>query len=115
HLALASDDILATAARMRALGLAVLPIPANYYADLAARFELDESLLARLQQFNVLYDRDADGEFFHFFSRAFGKRFFFEIVQRKGYSAYAAGNVAIRLAAQSRYRDDPPSLPPLSR
>lgn len=47
-----------------------------------------------------------DGEYFHLVSRAFAKRFFFEVVERRGYRAYGAANAAIRLAAQSRYRDD---------
>jgi 4-hydroxyphenylpyruvate dioxygenase len=39
-------------------------------------------------------------------TRAFAKRFFFEIVERRGYRGYGATNAAIRLAAQSQYRDD---------
>jgi 4-hydroxyphenylpyruvate dioxygenase len=46
------------------LGLATLPIPQNYYEDLEARFGLDPELLAQLAEFNILYDRDADGEYF---------------------------------------------------
>jgi 4-hydroxyphenylpyruvate dioxygenase len=106
QIALATSDILSSAKRLRALGLATLPIPANYYEDLQARFGLDPQLLARLRDFGILYDRDADGEYFHLVSRAFAKRFFFEIVERRGYRTYGAANAAIRLAAQSRYRDD---------
>ena len=84
----------------------MLPIPGNYYEDLAARFGLEDTLLAQLAEFNILYDRDTDGEYFHLVSRAFAKRFFFEVVERRGYRAYGAANASIRLAAQSRYRDD---------
>jgi len=106
HIALASADIFASARRLRELGLAMLPIPGNYYEDLAARFGLEDTLLAQLAEFNILYDRDTDGEYFHLVSRAFAKRFFFEVVERRGYRAYGAANASIRLAAQSRYRDD---------
>jgi 4-hydroxyphenylpyruvate dioxygenase len=106
HIALASADIFASARRLRELGLAMLPIPRNYYEDLAARFGLEETLLTQLAEFNILYDRDTDGEYFHLVSRAFAKRFFFEVVERRGYRAYGAANASIRLAAQSRYRDD---------
>jgi 4-hydroxyphenylpyruvate dioxygenase len=106
HIALASADIFASARRLRESGLAMLPIPRNYYEDLAARFGLEETLLTQLAEFNILYDRDTDGEYFHLVSRAFAKRFFFEVVERRGYRAYGAANAAIRLAAQSRYRDD---------
>jgi 4-hydroxyphenylpyruvate dioxygenase len=106
HIALASADILGSARHLRELGLATLPIPANYYEDLEARFGLDERLLSQLREFNILYDRDNDGEYFQLISRAFAKRFFFEIVERRGYKGSGAANAAIRLAAQSRYRDD---------
>ena len=68
---------------LRELGLAILPIPHNYYEDLEARFGLDQDTLQQLEQFNILYDRDADGEYFQLISRAFAKRFFFEIVERR--------------------------------
>jgi len=106
HIALATSDILSSAKRLRELGLATLPIPANYYEDLEARFGLDTRLLEQLQEFGILYDRDADGEYFELVSRAFAKRFFFEIVERRGYRSYGAANASIRLAAQSRYRED---------
>jgi 4-hydroxyphenylpyruvate dioxygenase len=106
HIALATADIFASARRLEELGLRVLPIPGNYYEDLQARFELDDRRIAELRDLNILYDRDTDGEYFQLYSRAFAKRFFFEIVERRGYQAYGATNAAIRLAAQSRYRDD---------
>jgi 4-hydroxyphenylpyruvate dioxygenase len=106
HIALATADIFASARRLRELGLATLPIPRNYYEDLEARFGLGETLLAQLAEFNILYDRDTDGEYFHLVSRAFAKRFFFEVIERRGYRGYGAANATIRLAAQSRYRDD---------
>ena len=106
HVALATADIVATARKLRELGLDTLPIPANYYEDIEARFGLDQELLRQLQELNILYDRDNDGEYFQLVSRAFAKRFFFEIVERRGYRGYGATNAAIRLAAQSRYRDD---------
>jgi 4-hydroxyphenylpyruvate dioxygenase len=61
---------------------------------------------SQLAQFNILYDRDSDGEYFQLVSRVFAKRFFFESVERRGYRGFGAANAAIRLAAQSRYRDD---------
>jgi 4-hydroxyphenylpyruvate dioxygenase len=106
HIALATRDIFASARLLRSLGLPLLPIPRNYYDDVAARFELEPTLLAELADLNILYDRDAGGEYFQLVSRAFAKRFFFEIVERRGYRGYGAANAPIRLAAQSRYRDD---------
>jgi len=108
HIALATADIVATARRLEELGLAMLPIPRNYYDDLEARFGLDPARVDELAELNILYDRDTDGEYLQLYSRAFAKRFFFEIVERHGYRAYGAANAPIRLAAQSRYRDDAP-------
>ncbi|MCK2216991.1 TIM barrel protein [Actinomadura sp. ATCC 31491] len=101
HVALACDDVLALARRLRAEhpGL-LLPIPANYYDDLEARHDLGPEL-RELRELGVLYDRDArGGEFLHLYTVTVG-RVFFELVQRTGgYDGYGAGNAPIRLAAQ---------------
>ena len=97
HIALTTDDARALARRLRDFdpGL-VLPIPGNYYDDLAARWDAP----AELRDLNVLYDRDDSGEFLHFYTRATGG-LFLEIVQRTGgYAGYAARDAPIRLAAQ---------------
>jgi len=107
HICFTTDDIFATAAKLRAAGMEFLSIPENYYGDLAAQFGLDDSTVARMAEFNLLYDQDGDGEHYQLFTRAFAKRFFFEIVQRRNYEAYGARNTAIRLAAQSRFRNLP--------
>jgi len=104
HIAFQTEDIVEAARTLTALGLEILPVPPNYFDDLRARFGLSEAFTAVLKQSNVFYDRDASGEYFQFFSRAFDKRFFFEIVQRRGYTGYGAANSAVRLAAQARYK-----------
>jgi 4-hydroxyphenylpyruvate dioxygenase len=106
HLAFATDDAFAAAERARANGLDMLEIPRNYYDDLKVRFGLAADLTDRLAALNILYDRDGDGEYFHFYSRAYEKRIFFEIVERRRYEGYGTANAAIRLAAQSRFRLD---------
>ena len=107
HVAMTTDDIFATAEALRANGAARLDIPANYYDDLGARFGLDEALLTRMATLGILYDIDAEGrDYWQLYSRAFDKRFFFEIVQRRGYRGYGASNAGIRLAAQSLFREE---------
>jgi 4-hydroxyphenylpyruvate dioxygenase len=106
HIALQSNDILATARRLQEYALEILPIPPNYYDDLQARFDLDPAVVETLAAHNILYDREGEGEYFQLYSRAFSKRFFFEIVERRNYRSYGAANAPIRLAAQSRYRTD---------
>jgi 4-hydroxyphenylpyruvate dioxygenase len=106
HIALQTDDIIQTARRLRDYGLEILPIPPNYYGELQANFGMDPALARQLAEHNILYDRDGEGEYFQLYSRAFAKRFFFEIVERRNYRAYGAVNTPVRLAAQSRYRND---------
>ena len=110
-IAFATDDIFETAAKLRRLGMEFLSIPPNYYDDLGARYGLEDAVLARMAEFNILYDEDAGGGYHHLYTRAFVKRFFFEIVQRRDYDGYGARNTAIRLAAQSRFKNLPPAVP----
>jgi 4-hydroxyphenylpyruvate dioxygenase len=103
HIALASSDICATAERLMKNGIALLDVPDNYYDDLPARFDLDDALLKRMRRLGVLYDRNEDGEFFHFYTQMFVDRFFFEIVQRSGsYAGFGASNAPVRMSAQAR-------------
>ncbi len=103
HVAFSTDDIFATAAAMQAAGFAPLPIPANYYADLAARFEIAEDDLERMRRGQILYDRDAGGEYLQLYSRPFAGGMFFEVVERRGgYGGYGAPNAPFRIAAQKR-------------
>ncbi len=106
HIAFACENIFDAAAAARANGLSILEISRNYYDDLEARFDLPADMIARMVAENILYDQDADGEYFQFYSRAFSKRVFFEVVERRGYDAYGATNAAIRLAAQARFKTE---------
>ena len=99
HLAFETPDIFATAAALRENGFRALPISANYYGDVEARFGLDPELSERLKAENILYDRDDGGEYFQLYSGTFGEGFFFEIVQRTGYRGYGAPNAIFRIAA----------------
>ncbi|AJE44867.1 bifunctional sugar phosphate isomerase/epimerase/4-hydroxyphenylpyruvate dioxygenase family protein [Celeribacter indicus] len=102
HLALATTDIFGTAARLAERGFAPLPISANYYDDLTARFDFPPGLLERMKAANVLYDRDEKGEFFQLYSGSFAGGLFFEILQRGSYAGYGAPNAPFRIAAQKR-------------
>lgn len=109
HIAFAVDDLVATARAARDRGLEFLEIPANYYEDLDARFDLEPDFLATLQELNLLFDRDADGEFLHFYTATVGS-VFFEMVERRGnYDGYGAPNAPVRHAVQydSLHRSTP--------
>ncbi len=102
HIAFRTDDIFEMAKQLEAKGVAILPIPENYYDDLDARYGLDAALLMKLRQHHILYDRSDTGEFFHLYTQMIAGRFFFEIVQRHNYHEFGAVNAPIRLAAQAR-------------
>jgi 4-hydroxyphenylpyruvate dioxygenase len=104
HLAFSTPDIFAAAEAARANGLAMLDIPRNYYDDVEAKFGVSPELVEWMASLGILYDRDGTAEYFQFYSRAFAKRVFFEIVERRGYQAYGAANAPIRLAAQARFK-----------
>ena len=68
HVAFACSDAFAVARAARGRGLDFLPVPDNYYADLQARFGLDDDRLSELSELDLLYDRDGAGEFVHFYT-----------------------------------------------
>lgn len=100
HIAFAVRDLVETARAARDRGLDFLRIPANYYEDLDARFDLDPAFLATLRELNLLYDRDADGEFLHFYTATVGSVFFEMVERRRGYDGYGAPNAPVRHAVQ---------------
>jgi 4-hydroxyphenylpyruvate dioxygenase len=107
HIAFTTDDIFAAAERFRESGLKALPIPENYYDDLEARSDLAPGEIERLKGSNILYDREGGAEFFQFYTQDFEDKFFFEIVERRGYKGFGAPNAPIRIAAQTRLARHP--------
>eukprot|EP00913_Durusdinium_trenchii_P004203 g3895.t1 len=103
HLAFQTDDIFATASALRQNGFRPLPISGNYYGDIEARFGLDPELTERLKAENILYDQDEHGEYFQLYSTTYGEGFFFEIVERRGYTGYGAANAIFRIAALRKF------------
>ncbi len=101
HIALTTDNIFETAAKLVERGMPILRIPRNYYLDLEARLDLTPDLLDKLAFHNILYDRSGSGEFFQIYTDFFEDRFYFEIVERRGdYVGFGAANAPVRLAAQ---------------
>ena len=104
HVAFACTDVVELARSARARGLTFLPIPDNYYDYVSGRFGVDDDTVAELRDLHLLYDRSADGEFVHFYTRTVGS-VFFEFVERRGhYDGYGADNAPVRLTAQRALR-----------
>ncbi|MGM7723176.1 4-hydroxyphenylpyruvate dioxygenase [Metabacillus sp. Hm71] len=94
HLALLTNDIIGTVAALRANGVEFLTTPDTYYEDLANRVgEIDEDV-KRLQELNILVDRDDEGYLLQIFTKPLVDRptLFIEIIQRKGALGFGDGN-----------------------
>jgi 4-hydroxyphenylpyruvate dioxygenase len=104
HITLASSDIERTAATLADAGAPLLPIPDNYYDDLAARTGLEPGLLTLLRRIGGMYDEDAHGSYIQLFTPVIGSRVFFEISQRiSGYAGYGTANDPVRMAAHRAF------------
>ncbi|HEY1135741.1 MAG TPA: TIM barrel protein [Nocardioides sp.] len=103
QLAFAVPDVRAEARRLRAAGVPLMAVPANYYVDLDARFGLAPEVLADLREHGLLYDRDAaGGELLHLYTPVLGGGFYVELLERRGgYDGYGSASTHVRLAAQS--------------
>jgi 4-hydroxyphenylpyruvate dioxygenase len=107
HIALGSEDIFASVEAMRSRAVPFVPISANYYDDLLTRYDLEAGLLERIRGLGILFDRTADGDYFHIYTESFANHFFFEIVQRvDAYDSYGALNAPARMASQAQRSDN---------
>ncbi|WP_209121305.1 4-hydroxyphenylpyruvate dioxygenase [Alkalihalobacillus sp. BA299] len=94
HLALLTNDIIATVKMLRENGVEFLETPGTYYEDLSARVgDIDEDL-KKLQELSILVDRDDEGYLLQIFAKPIVDRptLFIEIIQRKGARGFGEGN-----------------------
>jgi 4-hydroxyphenylpyruvate dioxygenase len=94
HIALHTDDIVATVDAMQQRGVDFLSAPHSYYEALGDRAAGIDEDLDRLEDLSVLIDRDDDGYLLQIFTRPVGDRptLFFEVIQRKGCKGFGKGN-----------------------
>jgi 4-hydroxyphenylpyruvate dioxygenase len=94
HVALTTDNIVETVARLRGQGIRFLRTPDDYYAEVPNRVgEIDESL-EDLRREGILVDRDDEGYLLQIFTAPLGDRptIFFEIIERHGARGFGEGN-----------------------
>lgn len=94
HLALATDDILATVTALRDRGVEFLSVPTSYYDELQARVGVIDEPIDQLAALGILVDRDPDGYLLQIFTKPVEDRptLFYEIIQRKGAKSFGKGN-----------------------
>ena len=94
HIAVATDNIVATVSAMRDRGVEFLYVPEHYYDDLLERVgEIDEDVEV-LKKHGILIDRDEEGYLLQIFTKTIVDRptLFFEVIQRKGAQSFGVGN-----------------------
>ncbi|MBA3671582.1 MAG: 4-hydroxyphenylpyruvate dioxygenase [Gemmatimonadaceae bacterium] len=107
HMALATDDIIASVTTLRDRGVEFLSIPTTYYEELQGRVgKIDEDVSA-LAALGILIDRDPDGYLLQIFTKPVEDRptIFYEIIQRKGAKSFGAGNFKALFEAIEREQD----------
>jgi 4-hydroxyphenylpyruvate dioxygenase len=109
HLALATDDILASVDALRAAGVEFLATPDSYYSDpeLRARIGHVRVPIEELQRRGILVDRDEDGYLLQIFTKPVGDRptVFFELIERHGSLGFGKGNFKALFTAIEREQE----------
>ena len=94
HLALYTEDIVATIDDLKSRGVEFLEVPDTYYETLAERVgEINEDI-ERLRRYGILVDRDDKGYLLQLFTKPVQDRptLFYEFIQRKGARSFGKGN-----------------------
>jgi 4-hydroxyphenylpyruvate dioxygenase len=109
HLALATNDILATVDHLRAAGIDFLDTPESYYTDGELRDRIGEVRvpIEELQSRGILVDRDEDGYLLQIFTKPIGDRptVFFELIERHGSLGFGKGNFKALFEAIEREQE----------
>ena len=101
HVAIACDDLVATAAALRARGVEFLSVPAEHFDHARDRLRDRDLPWETLRRLGVLVDVDATGMLFQVFTRPVGgpSGCFVELVERAGATGFGARNVTALFAA----------------
>src|SRR3954452_25391322 len=107
HIALRTDDIVASVASMHERGVRFLAVPDSYYDDVRARLAHLDLPWDELQPLGILVDQDQDGYLLQVFTETIGDRptVFFEIIQREGAKGFGAGNFKALFEAIEREQE----------
>ena len=99
HLALRTDDELASVAELRRRGVDFLAIPDTYYESVWQRVEEEMGASVkedhdRIRKLGILVDADEDGYLLQLFTKPLQDRptLFFEIICRRGSQSFGKGN-----------------------
>jgi 4-hydroxyphenylpyruvate dioxygenase len=109
HVALATNDILASVDAMRAAGVEFLDTPDSYYEDpeLRGRIGTVRVPIEELRARRILVDRDEDGYLLQIFTKPVQDRptVFFELIERHGSLGFGKGNFKALFEAIEREQE----------
>ncbi len=107
HVAMATNDIVATVHALRSRGVDFLQVPTSYYDDLLDRVGHIDEDLEPLKELGILVDRDDEGYLLQLFTKPVEDRptLFFEIIQRKGAKSFGKGNFKALFEAIEREQE----------
>ena len=94
HIAVATDDIIATVSELKARGVEFLRVPDVYYEEVWSRVGVIKEDTDAIKKLNILVDRDDEGYLLQLFSKPVEDRptVFYEIIQRAGAKSFGKGN-----------------------
>jgi 4-hydroxyphenylpyruvate dioxygenase len=94
HIALATDDIVASVRAMSAAGVEFLRTPDAYYEELGSWVGETRVPVDELRDLGILADRDEDGYLLQIFTQPVQDRptVFFELIERHGSQGFGKGN-----------------------
>jgi 4-hydroxyphenylpyruvate dioxygenase len=99
HIAIATDDIIATVTQLKARGIEFLSAPPHAYYEaiperLGVHMDMMKEDLNAIEKLAIMVDADEDGYLLQIFTKPVQDRptLFFEIIQRMGAKGFGAGN-----------------------
>ena len=94
HIALRTDDVVASVEALRARGVRFMQVPGSYYDEARERLTGVDLAWDDLQRLQILVDRDDDGYLLQIFTETITDRptVFFEIIERRGAKGFGEGN-----------------------
>jgi len=109
HIAVATNDIIASVDAMVAAGVEFLDTPDSYYDDPALRARIGEvrAPIEELKRRKILVDRDEDGYLLQIFTKPVQDRptVFFELIERHGSLGFGKGNFKALFEAIEREQE----------
>jgi len=114
HIALLTNDIISAVRDMRTRGVEFISVPETYYTEMRKRLKSDkrgwklQEDFEMIQKLNILIDFDEGGYLLQLFTKPLMDRptVFLEIIQRRSFDGFGAGNFKSLFEAIEREQAD---------